>query len=179
MWGGYRLKDHLWNTSQNKRIHVNHTIITMRRTAWYPQDGNAARHIPNSHRARILTYGMSSTIRSSLDQFICSRSPKVYPTSCSPSRPVAPNGEYGRHPEASTPGVTKNILHGSAPSVYTLRQLHTGRAHPAPVWWLWDNLNHVNWRNLTEYEAIMVSPRPNGRSIWKNWRRVGICGSWK
>ena len=142
--------------------------------------GSSSIHMPNIHQAQFWTPDLSSTSGSSVNQCSCSRSPKVGPTACTPSVPVAPNGELIRHPQAETPGVAVwKIPQGTNMSVHQLRQPQTDRAHLAPVWFPWDNITHINWRKWTKNESIMVSPRPNGRPIWENWERSGFCGSCK
>ena len=177
---GHRLQDHPQNPLQNSSKCANHTIRNIQRTQWSPWDGNASINIPKSHLERISTPGPSSTSSSSVAQCICSRSTKVYATSCGPCGPVAPSGEHVSHTEAATPGVNqKKILQGSVPIIYQLLQPHTGRAHPEPAQWSWENITHVHWRKWTEDESRMVSPRSNVRFTWTHWRRGGVCGSCK
>ena len=179
IWGGHWLQNHPQNPSQNPSKHVNHLVIIGRRTAWYPCSSNTTIHITNHNWEIISTPGPLSTSSSSVSQCGCRWISKVYSALCVPSGPMAPNGKYGRHPEATTPRVSRQeVLQGSSQGIHQLCQPHTRRTHPDPIQLSWYHLTHGHRGEWAEYETIMVSHRPNGGSIQTNWGRSGVFRSY-
>ena len=174
MWGGHRLQNHPQNPSQNSIKCVNHPFRIGRGTAWSTWDGNATSLIPECNWARFLAPGASPTSSSSANQYGCRWNSKVHPASCIPSGPMAPNGKYGRYPEAEMFRITgEEVLQGATPGLHKLFQPHTCRTHPSPLWWSCDHLTHGYRGEWEKNEARMVAPIPNGGPFWiklkKEW----------
>ena len=149
-----------------------------RGTTWYLQTGSATIHIPNCNWARFSVPGPYPTSSSSTNQCGCSWSSKLHPVSCSPSGPMAPNGKCRRYPDAATFRITREyVLQGAASGLNQSRQPHTFGNHPAPLWWSWYHLTHGHRGEWAENEKIIFAPRPNGGTIWTDWRRSGVCRS--